>query len=72
MQHRIDALLNFIAAELTENENDACVMVSDYNICQIANRENVDPEQIGAMIYKTYKDLGYEHARGEFSVLFND
>ena len=72
MQHRIDALLNFIASELTGDEKDAVVMISDYNIERVSKQENKSPDELKEMIYKTYSDFGFDHSKGVMDMLFND
>lgn len=72
MQHRIDALMKFIASELCENETDAVVLLDDYNVNKVAKKEQTTPHELEKSIYKTFTDFGYEHARGAFDVMFND
>ena len=72
MYRKSFALLKFLASEFTENDGEANKLLSVANLALVAQREGIESNEVGQRIYKTFTTLGFEHARGEFCLLFID
>lgn len=68
MNHKVNALLVFLAAEHSSSKEEMNKLLSDSNIERAAKAEGMNPEQFCESIYKTFTTLGFESAKGEFGV----
>lgn len=62
--------MHLIAAELSENENDMKELLDYKTVVRVCRIEKTTPDALKQMIYKTFQDFGYEHAKGVFEMLF--
>jgi hypothetical protein len=72
MYRKALALLRFLAAERTENDGEINKLLSVENLAKVAEREGISSNEVSQRIYKTFQGFGYEHAKGEFGVMFFD
>ena len=69
MNHRHNALLNFLSCEFSQSAEEAKRLLTEKNLanaCRIDSYSNT--EILKTVIYASYKDFGMDHARGVFEV----
>lgn len=65
-------LLKFIASELTDKDGEVTRLLNVSNLAKIAAIEGTTAEELPLKLYDTFLKFGFEHAKGEFIVLFMD
>ena len=69
MKHRIDAMLNFFAAECSNSEQGAKNLLAESNLLNAAIMDGcVSADELANDIYQVYQEFGADHALGMFQV----
>lgn len=70
MQHRIDALFNFLASNYTDSQEECDTLLSEANFKKAAEIYDTDVRTLKLHIYEAFLDMGIEMADGMFRMGF--